>query len=91
MTTPNEALAALGLPPTWAPAPFTFAVGKLETRGPTGAETFHVVRIDTPLGVLGFAFTDQGARVLVEALTQQLTGIVLAHDLPPTNGKGHHL
>lgn len=88
MTTPNEALAALGLPPTWAPAPFTFAVGKLEQRSATEAHTFHVVRIDTPLGVLGFAFTDDGARLLVDALTQQLSGVVIARTLPPPNGNG---
>ena len=91
MSGPNEALAALGLPPTWAPAPFTFAVGKLEQRGPGGAVTYHVVRLDTPLGVLGFAFTDDGARILVDALTQQLTGLMVARDVPPpTNGKGPH-
>jgi hypothetical protein len=58
-------------------------------RTPAGAETFHVVRIDTPLGVLGFAFTNTQARTLVDALNQQLTGIVVARDLPSTNGKGH--
>ncbi|HET9247710.1 MAG TPA: hypothetical protein VFO15_18040 [Xanthobacteraceae bacterium] len=82
-------MAALGLPPTWAPAPFTFAVAKLEQRTPTDLVTWHVLRIDTPLGVLGFAFTDDLARVLVDALQQQLTGVVIARDLPPTNGKGH--
>lgn len=87
---PNDALAALGLPPSWQPAPFAWALGRLEQRTAGETHTFHVLRIDTPIGVLGFAFEDEAARKLVDALTQQLTGIVVARDVPPNgNGRGH--
>lgn len=80
--------AAIGLPPTWQPAPVTFAVAHLQGMAVTAWQSWHVLRIDTPYGVQAFAFDDAAARTLVDALTKQLTGIDVVRALPPnTNGK----
>lgn len=88
MNEPNP-LAAVGLPPTWQPAPCSWALAKLTADGPDGITTYHVLRLDTVFGVQGFAFDEDSARKLIDAMAGQLSGLNIARTLPPhTNGKG---
>lgn len=81
--------AALGLPPTFVPAPAVMQLGRLEGITDGGARvTWHVLIFHTAAGTVAHTFTPDELRTLIDQLGAQLSGLVVAHELPThtTNG-----
>lgn len=87
MDTPPNIWSALGLPATFAPAPFLWHLAKLDGMTPTGPNVLHVIVIDTSAGTVGLAIAPDDLARFIRDLQEQQTGLTIAGPGDVPNGR----
>lgn len=89
MTPERNPAQEFGLPATWKPVPVAWGLGKMQTVGPAGVETMHVLIVATDTGIHGYKFSPDELRAVANKMLEEASGLQLASKIETPNGTFH--